>query len=131
MHTASIIDCVLFPRYLACQVPVSSQVETSDTSALLAALAVQQQAHLSNTASPDVSATIVTLATLELRRRSQLSKHCALPSMPGWNPDALVSRQVATNATVQDVVEGADEWRSAAAKYEQKRWAEHSEIGKW
>ncbi|WFD42123.1 hypothetical protein MPSI1_000761 [Malassezia psittaci] len=48
--------------------------------------------------------------------------------MPGWNPDALVSRQVATNATVQDVGEAADEWRSAAAKYEQKRWAEHSEI---
>lgn len=49
--------------------------------------------------------------------------------MPGWNPDALVSRQVATNATVSDVGGASDEWQSAAAKYEQKRWAEQSEIG--
>lgn len=49
--------------------------------------------------------------------------------MPGWNPDALVSRAAATHATVSDVEESADAWRSAAAKYEQKRWAEHSELG--
>ncbi|WFC94119.1 hypothetical protein MBRA1_000751 [Malassezia brasiliensis] len=48
--------------------------------------------------------------------------------MPGWNPDALVSRAAATHATVSDVEESADAWRSAAAKYEQKRWAEHSEM---
>ena len=47
--------------------------------------------------------------------------------MPGWNPDALVSRKVATHAAISDVGSTSDAWRSAAAKHEQKRWAEQSE----
>lgn len=48
--------------------------------------------------------------------------------MTAFHPDALVTRQMPTNATTGS---GEDEkhdlWRSAEAKYEQKRWAEQSE----
>ena len=48
--------------------------------------------------------------------------------MTAFHPDALVTRQMPTNATTGAGEEEAhDLWRSAEAKYEQKRWAEQSE----
>ena len=48
--------------------------------------------------------------------------------MTAFHPDTLVTRQMPTNATTGVGEEEApDLWRSAEAKYEQKRWAEQSE----
>ena len=45
-----------------------------------------------------------------------------------FHPDALVTRQVATNATTRTNEEETGAlWRSSAAKYEQRRWAEQTE----